>query len=105
MDFLNSQLERNKLTQKKVEEYQNLYFLFLQKRRDKNKAILYPKIQNKQHLRVKTTVHEKLYHNFHTDKFRRFETKQKENSLFEPTKESYKVNNLYVSGNEFNIFC
>ena len=61
LEWLYGQLDRNKNTQNSLEEYQNAYFMFSQKQKNKNRSLLCPKIQNRQHLRVKTTIHEKLH--------------------------------------------
>ena len=77
-EWLYGQLERNKNVQNSLDDYQNSHFMFSQKQKNKNRTLLCPKIQNRQHLRVKTTIHEKLHHNnILTDKSRRISTKEK----------------------------
>ena len=76
-EWLYGQLERNKNTQNSLEDYQNTHFMFSQKQKSKNRSLLCPKTQNRQHMRVKTTIHEKLHHNILTEKSRRISTKEK----------------------------
>ena len=77
LEWLFGQLERNKNTQSSLEEYQNSRFMYSQKQKNKNRTLLCPKIQNRQHLRVKTTIHEIKHSSILTEKSRRISTKEK----------------------------
>ena len=99
MEWLQAQLERNKHTQKNIENYHKVYFLSIQRQKNRNKPLFSLRTHNKQHLRLKTSNNDKIYHNFNMQKTRRVDTKEKENIQEEGRKNSYKVNNLYVAGN------
>jgi hypothetical protein len=43
MEWMHSQLERNKIVQKSIEEYSKEYYLYLQKKKAKTKLFLCPK--------------------------------------------------------------
>jgi len=64
LDWFHSQLSRNKHIQECLENYHNLHFLHFQKKKKKELNNLIPKSAKQKNLRIKTTVHDKLYHNF-----------------------------------------
>jgi hypothetical protein len=77
MEWAQQQIERNKAALQQIEEFTKQYYLFRLKLKHKVRSYLCPTVDNQQNIRVKTSVHEKLYRNIREERRRRTEVHEK----------------------------
>ena len=107
LELLQLQIDRNRPLLKGIEEFIKNYYLFSHRPKVRSKLQLYASGFKKQvtgrSTRVKTIANDNNPHNFKKEKFRQ-RSYLKENIPEDTSRLAIKVNNVYVSGNEFDMY-